>query len=67
MNPLLRGGVTPSFVEFSTFLRKIPEHFSNGDREVKDQIKTRRGFFLQLVGRSVKIFLGGKKFRWAEN
>ena len=63
MNTPLRGGATPPFVEFSTFLRKMAEHFSNGDREVKDQIKTRRGFFCSSLVARVKYFLVGC-FRW---
>merc|ERR1712055_571997 len=70
--PPLRGGVPPPpswrcypppFVEFSTFLRKITEHFSNGDREVKDQIKTRRGFFCSSLVAQIKYLLVGC-FRW---
>ena len=46
-----------------TFLWKMAEHFSNGDREVKDQIKTRRRFFCNFFVARPKYFLVGC-FRW---
>ena len=46
-----------------TFLWILAEHFSNGDREVKDQIKTRRRFFCNFFVIRPKYFLVGC-FRW---
>ena len=53
----------PPYLVNGTFLWKMAEHFSNGDREVKDQIKTRRRFFCNFFVARPKYFLVGC-FRW---